>query len=88
MSAASAVELSEDHRRKGWFVPSQSCHAVLERSVTADETWVCHNILEMKRVRVGWKRPGPPRLKNLKIVKTAGKVMANLVFGAIKVCCC
>jgi hypothetical protein len=32
----------------------------------------------------GWKRPGPPRLKNLKIVKSAGKVMANRVFGGHK----
>jgi hypothetical protein len=59
VGAGNTVELSEDRRRKGWFEPSNSCHAVLEDIGTADETWVYHKAPKLKRAGVGWEGFGP-----------------------------
>jgi hypothetical protein len=61
------------------FVPRQ----VLERIVTADETWLHHYEPESKAQSMAWKRPASPVAKKFKTQPSAGKIMLPL-FGDVE----
>jgi hypothetical protein len=58
------------------FAPRQ----ILERIVTADETWVHHYELESKAQSVAWKRPASPVAKSFKSQSSARKIMLTHVW--------
>jgi hypothetical protein len=56
------------------FTPRQ----ILQRIVTADETWLHHYEPESKAQSVAWKRPISPEAKKFKSQLSASKTMLTL----------
>jgi hypothetical protein len=58
------------------FAPRQ----ILERIVTAVETWLHHYEPESKAQSMAWKRPTSPVAKKFKSQPSAGKIVLTLVW--------
>jgi len=51
---------------------------LLSRLVTIDETWLYHYDPETKQQSMEWRHSGSPRPKNIRVQKSAEKVLASI----------
>jgi len=52
----------------------------LSRLVTMDEIWLYHYDPETKQQSMKWRHSGSPRSKKIRVQKSAGKVLASIVW--------
>jgi hypothetical protein len=59
---------------------------ILQRIVTADETWVHHYEPESKAQSMAWKNPTSPVGEKFKSQLTSGKIMLKIFWGGYVRC--
>ena len=59
---------------------------LLSRLVTMDDTWLYHYDPETKQQSMEWRHSGSPRPKKIRVQKSAGKVLASILWNQDGTC--